>query len=76
VQKRVGIQDSNLRKPQHFWKMPRLWIKDLSASVFHRSDNIVVGIIDGHFNGDTAVQAVSGTGNSWVIGAHRHFHLV
>ncbi len=32
--------------------------------------------MDIHFNGDTAVQAVRGARDSWIIGAHRHFHLV
>ena len=44
--------------------------------VLHFLKNISILIRNGQFNSNTAVQAVGGAAHSWVIGAHRHFHLV
>lgn len=39
-------------------------------------NHISVGVDYSHINGNTAIQAVGSTAQSWIIGAYGHFHFV
>lgn len=43
---------------------------------FQLINQIPTSIDNGHIDGDTAVQAVSGAAQSWIIGTDCHLHFV